>query len=63
MEFEVCDWCDDITLVGKYSAIGGGSDPVHICGLCIQTKGHMYEPFTVPGWGHCYAGRDDGIRP
>lgn len=44
---EVCAWCDNIELVGQYHAIGGGSDLVPICGLCIQKHSHLYEPRTL----------------
>lgn len=40
---EVCAWCDEFELVGKYQAINGGPDPVHICGMCIQKYGHLYK--------------------
>ncbi len=44
---EVCAWHDEYDYVEKYHAIGGGSDPVHICGLCIQKYGHLYEPYDA----------------
>lgn len=44
---EACAWCDEFALVGNYQAIGGGADPVPICGMCIQKHGHMYKPYVT----------------
>jgi len=42
---EVCDWCDEITYVEQFHAIGGGADPVSICGMCFPKVGHLYEKY------------------